>query len=93
MNNPITAIYENGILRPIAPLDLPDQVQVQIVIQPFDEPKVESSSDRPKPTMAELWADLDKINRLEPDLNQPYSPIFQFNQPIIKTWTSLAYLI
>jgi len=71
MNNPITAIYENGIFRPIAPLDLPDQVQVQIVIQPFDEPKVESSSDRPKPTMAELWADLDKINRLEPDIELP----------------------
>jgi len=29
MNNPITAIYENGIFRPITPLDLPDQVQVQ----------------------------------------------------------------
>ncbi|HEW97978.1 MAG: hypothetical protein DRR00_25900 [Candidatus Parabeggiatoa sp. nov. 3] len=67
MNNPITAIYENGIFRPITPLDLPDQVQVQIVIQPLDEAKVESSSDRPKPTMAELLAELREINKLEPD--------------------------
>jgi predicted DNA-binding antitoxin AbrB/MazE fold protein len=67
MNNPITAIYENGIFRPITPLDLPDQVQVQIVIQPFDEPKVASSSDRPKPTMAKLLAELREINKLEPE--------------------------
>jgi predicted DNA-binding antitoxin AbrB/MazE fold protein len=71
MNNPITAIYENGILRPIAPLNLPEQAEVKIVIEPIDPTKRESSSDHPKPTMAELWADLDKINKLEPDIELP----------------------
>jgi len=71
MNNPITAIYENGYLRPIAPLNLPECIQVQIVIQPLDEPKVRSISVHPEPTKAELWADLDKINALEPDIELP----------------------
>ena len=69
MNNPVTAMYENGILRPIAPLNLPEHIQVRITIQPFDKPKVLSVSSNPKPTMAELWSDLDKIN--EPDIELP----------------------
>jgi predicted DNA-binding antitoxin AbrB/MazE fold protein len=71
MNNPVTAIYENGILRPMAPLNLPEHVQVQITIQPLDNPKEPSVSNSPKPTMAELWAELDKINMLEPDIELP----------------------
>ena len=67
MNNPITAIYENGILRPLAPLNLPEQVQVQITIQPVDKSNEPSASNKPKPTMAELWSELDKINQLEPE--------------------------
>jgi predicted DNA-binding antitoxin AbrB/MazE fold protein len=67
MNNPITAIYENGILRPLAPLNLPEQVQVQITIQPLDKSNEPSASNKPKPTMAELWSELDQINQLEPD--------------------------
>ena len=53
--NPVTAIYENGILRPLAPLNLPEHVQVRITIQPLDKPKEPSVSNSPKPTMAELW--------------------------------------
>jgi predicted DNA-binding antitoxin AbrB/MazE fold protein len=71
MNNPVTAIYENGILRPLTPLNLPEQVQVRITIQPFDKLKELSVSNSSKPTMAELWSDLDKINALEPDIELP----------------------
>jgi predicted DNA-binding antitoxin AbrB/MazE fold protein len=67
MNNPVTAIYENGILRPLAPLNLPEHVQVRITIQPLDKPKVLSVSNSPKPTMAELLAELREINKLEPE--------------------------
>jgi predicted DNA-binding antitoxin AbrB/MazE fold protein len=70
MNNPVTAIYENGVLRPLAPLNLPEHIQVRITIQPLDKSKVLSVST-PKPTMAELWSDLDKINVLEPDIELP----------------------
>ena len=38
--NPVTAINENGILRSLAPLNLPEHVQVRITIQPLDKPKV-----------------------------------------------------
>jgi predicted DNA-binding antitoxin AbrB/MazE fold protein len=65
MNKPVTAMYENGILRPLTPLNLPEHVQVRITIQAFDKPKELS------PTMAELWSDLDKINLLEPDIELP----------------------
>lgn len=34
INNPVTAIYENGILRPLTPLALPEQTEVQIYVQP-----------------------------------------------------------
>ncbi|MDM8564546.1 antitoxin family protein [Candidatus Halobeggiatoa sp. HSG11] len=30
MNKPITAIYENGVLRPLAHLNLPEHIQVHI---------------------------------------------------------------
>jgi predicted DNA-binding antitoxin AbrB/MazE fold protein len=34
MTNPVTAIYENGVLRPLTPLELPEHAQVQIYVQP-----------------------------------------------------------
>jgi len=33
MNRTITAIYENGILRPLSPLDLPEQSQVELDVR------------------------------------------------------------
>jgi predicted DNA-binding antitoxin AbrB/MazE fold protein len=33
MNETITAIYENGVLRPITPLDLPEHTEVQVSIK------------------------------------------------------------
>ncbi len=36
MPQPITAIYENGLLHPITPLNLPNQTYVQIVVQPIE---------------------------------------------------------
>lgn len=34
MTQLITAIYENGVLRPLTPLNLPEQTTLQIQIQP-----------------------------------------------------------
>jgi predicted DNA-binding antitoxin AbrB/MazE fold protein len=33
MNEPIDAIYENGILRPVVPLSLPDKTRVKITLE------------------------------------------------------------
>lgn len=38
MPNPITAIYEKGVLRPLTPLALPEETQVQIYVQPVSAP-------------------------------------------------------
>ena len=34
MNSTVIAVYEKGVLRPLAPLALPEQARVQIHIQP-----------------------------------------------------------
>jgi predicted DNA-binding antitoxin AbrB/MazE fold protein len=39
MSSTILAIYENGVLRPLTPLDLPEQTQVQIEVQQVDLPE------------------------------------------------------
>ncbi|MDM8564551.1 antitoxin family protein [Candidatus Halobeggiatoa sp. HSG11] len=56
MNKPVTAIYENGVLRPLTPLNLPEHIQVRITIQ---------SSDTSMPS-TNLWEELDAINKIEP---------------------------
>lgn len=38
MADPITAIYEKGILRPLTPLNLPEETQVQIYVQSISAP-------------------------------------------------------
>jgi predicted DNA-binding antitoxin AbrB/MazE fold protein len=32
----ITATFENGVLKPTQPLDLPDHTQVRLTIEPMD---------------------------------------------------------
>jgi len=50
MSISIQAIYENGILRPLMPLTLPEHTQVQLVLkEEFD-----------------IWAELDEINQHNP---------------------------
>ncbi len=59
MNNPVTAIYENGILRPLTPLNLPEQVQVRITIQPFD--KLKELSDPYRIVLNRQWLNFGQI--------------------------------
>ncbi len=37
MNHTTTAIYENGLLRPVVPLDLPEHSEVEITVQINDD--------------------------------------------------------
>jgi predicted DNA-binding antitoxin AbrB/MazE fold protein len=37
MNQTITAIYENGVLRPLTPLELPDHTEVRLQIETTPE--------------------------------------------------------
>ena len=34
----VNAVYENGVLRPLTPLELPEHTQVQISVQPLPTP-------------------------------------------------------
>ena len=38
MNNPVTAIYENGVLRPLAPLNLPVYIWNSGLLRSFYPP-------------------------------------------------------
>jgi predicted DNA-binding antitoxin AbrB/MazE fold protein len=38
MDHIITAIYENGVLRPLDPLDLPERAEVQVLIKSLPTP-------------------------------------------------------
>ncbi len=33
MNQPIDAIYDNGVLRPSVPLSLPDKTRVKVIVE------------------------------------------------------------
>ena len=56
----IQAIYENGVLRPLAPLDLPENSIVEIDVRDISENSNEKSVDRFKIEAFEEWmANLD----------------------------------
>ena len=38
MSQTITAVYENGVLRPLTPLALPDHARVELDVRPIAEP-------------------------------------------------------
>ncbi len=44
------AIYENGVLCPLMPLELPEHTQVQLILE----------------TKFDLWTELDEINQHNP---------------------------
>lgn len=50
MSISIQAVYENGILRPLIPLTLPEHTQVQLTVE----------------TAFDMWAELDEINQYNP---------------------------
>ena len=46
MTELITAIVENGLLRPDTPLNLPDKTQVQVVVQAVDQANTSATSQQ-----------------------------------------------
>ena len=55
MSQQVNAIFEHGVLRPLAPLDLNDQEVVSLSIEKINETKIESSNSGPT-----LYASLEK---------------------------------
>jgi predicted DNA-binding antitoxin AbrB/MazE fold protein len=60
MNTAIHAIYENGIFRPMQPVDLPDQCEVEVEVraiaaeQRFPEEGMSALSDRDRDRFLQL---------------------------------------
>jgi predicted DNA-binding antitoxin AbrB/MazE fold protein len=72
MSQTITAIYENGALWPIAPLDLPEQSQVEIEVKQITAPEAEGLDERSRIHQALVAAGLALEHPVNP---QPAAPL------------------
>lgn len=55
MTESITAIVENGLLRPVTPLNLPEKTQVHVVVQVVEQENASATSQQtPKPLYDEI---------------------------------------
>ena len=61
MTQHIDAIYDNGVLKPLEPLALPDQARVKLTVDA--EPVTEPADKRAKQKAAlrKLWEEIDKL--------------------------------
>jgi len=55
MNRSIQAIYENGVLRPLQPLDLPENKIVEIDVRDVSEIEADELSNAEKIKTFEEW--------------------------------------
>lgn len=46
MSQIVTAIYANGMLRPLTPLELPEQAEVEIEVKPIAQPNRAAIDER-----------------------------------------------
>ena len=74
MSQTITAIYANGVLRPVVPLNLPEQTQVEIELKQVTTPEVEPSNERRRVIQALAEAGVIINLPLEPFPPSPLSP-------------------
>lgn len=72
MSQTITAIYANGVLRLVAPLDLPEQTQVEIEVKQIAKPKAADADERSRVHQALVAAGLALEHPVNPT---PASPI------------------
>jgi predicted DNA-binding antitoxin AbrB/MazE fold protein len=72
MSQTITAIYENGALWPIAPLNLPEQAQVEIEVKQVTAPEAEEQDERSRIHQALVAAGLVLAHPVNP---QPAAPL------------------
>jgi len=71
----VTAIYQDGVLRPTTQLDLPEGIAVQVQITPVSDAPAESNAFG---SLAGIWshlsqADLEQIDRAIGEIRQQAS--------------------
>jgi predicted DNA-binding antitoxin AbrB/MazE fold protein len=61
MTQQIDAIYENGVLRPLVPLALPDKTHVKITLEPQSESSTVEKIASQQAALRELWKEIDQL--------------------------------
>ena len=55
MMQTITATFEDGVLKPAQPLNLPDHAQVRLTLELFDEAEQKKRNQETLAALEELW--------------------------------------
>lgn len=61
MSQQIDAIYDNGVLKPLVPLSLPDKARVKLTVESHS---IDNPTDRlaaQKAALRKLWEEIDKL--------------------------------
>jgi predicted DNA-binding antitoxin AbrB/MazE fold protein len=89
MAHRITAIYEDGILRPLSPLELPEHSQVEIDIHKVDSADRLAHRDQINQALIKAGLSLPSINittrsatRLSPERREELAQLFSIGGPI-----------
>lgn len=57
----IDAIYDNGVLKPLEPLALPDQARVKLTVDAEPENDRADKLAKQKAALREMWEAIDKL--------------------------------
>lgn len=61
MTKTLDAIYENGVLRPLSPLPLPEHARVTVTIQADDDAERVAWLKASQEKLAQAWSDSDDV--------------------------------
>jgi predicted DNA-binding antitoxin AbrB/MazE fold protein len=69
MSEPIPAIYDSGVFRPLGPVDLADGTRVEVQVAPVEPPNEMSAADlaRQQTAIAEMLSEIESLPIEEPD--------------------------
>lgn len=59
MSQPIDAIYEDGVFKPLSPPDLPEKTPVKVIAAQVSEESDDEVATRQKTALEKLWAEID----------------------------------
>lgn len=57
----VEAIYDNGVLKPLEPLALPDQARVKLTVNAELETELTDKLSKQKAALREMWEEIDKL--------------------------------
>jgi len=59
MSQQIDAIYENGVLKPLEPLHLPEQMRVKLTLDTASDTELTKKNEAQRKALQDLWQELD----------------------------------